>query len=267
MSNYEGERDPRTDPRTAPVFSWGGVDQPYADRSIRAIVWFFVILVGVSMFFGWYMFGYDSDKEELQKGTPEEIARVDQQLPGNPYSEESGRSGVYDFFYQMFGGIEDGLEDSPHNIDEVEWIKDLNMEESYIISTSPYAAGNVALEDIETSAGNAHKVADGIVEERFDGKILDFEGHVIGEVDAIKYKDGDAISYNFVLREALVPEDKSRLYTIPEDKVKVVQQDDLFFIQLNEKQTRGLAAALHEGQETKTTTEQQAEEQEGSANE
>jgi hypothetical protein len=237
MPNYDGNEDPGINPRTAPVFSWGSVDQPYADRSIKAILWFLAIVIGVSMFFGWYMFGHDNNGQDIEERPPSEIARIDEKMPGNRYPEGSGRSGVYDFFYQMFGGIEDGLEDSPHNTKNVEWIDELNMEGDHIIGTpSPY------------TAEEAKEVINRLVEEYFDGSVLDYDGNIVGDVTAIKYSDGNVTSFNFALKDVLVPEDKAKLYTIPEDQVEVVQQDDVFYIQLNEEQTRGLAAALYDNE-------------------
>lgn len=75
---------------------------------------------------------------------------------------------------------------------------------------------------------------------------MDYEGNIAGDISAIKQNDGEEKSFNFVLKQALTPADKARRYTIPEDEVKVVQNDDVFFIQLNKEQTNALAKMLYE---------------------
>ena len=91
--------------------------------------------------------------------------------------------------------------------------------------------------------------AESSLREYFNGKILDFEGNVAGNLAAVEHNEGDIQSFTFVLDEALTPEGKAREYKIPRDEVKVVQEGGVFYIQLTKSQTKSLAAQLYDGPE------------------
>lgn len=153
--------DPHTDPRTADVLDHDTY-QPFARRSVHSIfaLAFALLLIGIGV--GWYFFGFDQDwgwggpddqvvlressqladgdietveNDEVIAQTPSGDVVVaekirDPQLPGNEYEEGSGRSGIYDFFYLMFGGIEDGLDDNVHNLENVDNLDQFNIDGS-----------------------------------------------------------------------------------------------------------------------------------------
>ncbi|MFP4098847.1 MAG: hypothetical protein ACLFU1_08720, partial [Alphaproteobacteria bacterium] len=134
---------------------------------------------------------------------------------------------------------------------EAEWVQDMEIETDRLFGdTPPQVVVNADPEDLNITNDDVREVRYEVKEEYFDGKVFDYEGHIIGNVSVVKYDDGEAQSFNFTLKEALVPEGKPKRYSIPEDKVKVVQQDGVFFIQLNKEQTEGLAAALYNDQTT-----------------
>jgi len=91
------------------------------------------------------------------------------------------------------------------------------------------------------------QTAEPSLREYFDGKILDFEGNVAGNISAVEHNEGDIQSFTFVLDDALTPEGEAREYVIPRDEVKVVQEGGAFYIQLTKLQTEALAAQLYDG--------------------
>lgn len=147
-------RDPRINPNTANIWE-DDVYEPYARRTLKAVMLFVLLLIAGGVFIGWYFF---TPEEKTIPDDQVVIARVenenvviepkenefsleaelnDPQMPGNSYPEETGRSLVYDFFYKMFGGIKHGAEDNPHNLNNVEQLDDFNMDKG--------AKGNVAV--------------------------------------------------------------------------------------------------------------------------
>lgn len=224
-------QDPRMNPETANII---GHDehQPFAYRSIHTIFGFVVALILLGAFVGWYFFTPSPEEEAaMYQMEVAELAAAERSMPGNEYPEGSGRNALYDFFYTMFGGIEDGLDDSPHNLKNVEQLDDLNLNnvETYVEPTE---------EEPKTLKEE--------LTERFDGKILDFEGNVAGDVRAVTYKDGELEKFRFALAPSLTPPGEPRHYSVQKDKVKIVEEDGAFFIQLSAEQTRALAEALYD---------------------
>ena len=89
-------------------------------------------LVLVGAFVGWSIFSPDDDEQVIVRAeenlTPQQTLAVqNQEMPGNDYEDGTGRSAIYNFFYKIFGGIEEGLEDSPHNLNNVEHLDDRNL--------------------------------------------------------------------------------------------------------------------------------------------
>lgn len=222
-------QDPRINPNTAPIFS-NMVRQPYARRTVALFFWIGLFVLAVAFISGWQLSGDTTDDIDNQVVVEENL----NQMPGNNYKENTVRSGVYNFFYALFAGAEDGLEKSPHNLSNVEYLDNLNLD-------SPHAEHPIILPHSNKLNSRLHDF-----ETHFNGKILDYEGRVAGDISAIKYDDGEIKSFNFILNQALTPADKDRRYTIPEDEVKVVQDGDIFFIQLNKEQTQALAKILYE---------------------
>ena len=98
----------------------------------------------IGAFVGWYFLTPSDDEVKVEKA--EVVAQVKEdsepQLPGNDYEEGTGRSAVYNFFYHVFGGIEDGIENSPHNLKNVEHIDDMNLDKQPFSDSPTGARGN-----------------------------------------------------------------------------------------------------------------------------
>jgi hypothetical protein len=222
--------DPRTDPNTAPLIV-DDVKQPYARRSIMAIFWGAVIVIAVAFFSGWF---YSQEEGGQEIKTVSEGSMSVPQPPVERVERADSDDVVYDFFYAMFSGIKDGAEDSPHNLDNVGHLDNLDLDGG--------SAGPLVMPDVEPARSQRESF-----ESMFDGKILDYQGRVAGDIAAMRYDDGEIQNFIFILKETLTPEDETRRYTVPEDEVKVVQDGDMFFVQLNKEQTDALAAELYDG--------------------
>ena len=325
--------DPRIDPKTANVFDHDA-DLAYSRRSFRAIVGLAIGLIGAGLFAGWFFFGGADETENPDVIVAEQKVIEGEdlpQMPGNEYAEDTGRSAVYDFFYRMFGGIEDGLEDSPHNLDNVEQIDDLNINTAEIFDdaapnalldeTAPSlsepkerneyqnslfdAVGSAVINaegksigkiyDVlihkDTGAGKAIIVREdkqlyerplsalnfekvraeqdngevilNVATEKIDsapkryspeqtdedhvslrllreGKVLDFEGNVSGEIDAVIHQNAEAQSVYFELQPDLAELGPEK-FKLDFKDVNIVKSAQGLHIQLNEKQTRALA--------------------------
>ncbi len=126
----------RIDPEGDETFD-DGEKNSFPRITLRKSLWLGFAAILIGSFLAWFFF----------KPSPEGPPRKTQvtkapQLPGNPYEEGTGRSGVYDFFYKVFGGIEDGLDDNPHNLSNVERLDDQNIDPDTLVkdpgtSTSP----------------------------------------------------------------------------------------------------------------------------------
>jgi sporulation protein YlmC with PRC-barrel domain len=318
------------DPNTANV--WGhDTHQPYARRSISAILGFVIALVTIGAFAGWYFFLPATNEETVSTNHYEANASV--QMPGNNYEHGTGRSAVYNFFYKVFGGIESGLEDNPHNLNNVDHLDHFNLDGgkdsaveamlqinryydrfeniddgyrysiydvvgSDVIGRTGKKAGEVHDVLINKETGEARAVIvdqnadtyyhqdlarlnfkniytqqpDGDVratitenafedkkefvymnmDERFislrhlrSGQILDFEGNVAGEVDAIIYRNAEAQRIFFAVKPSLSSTGSSQLFGIPYESANVVENPDGYDIQLTKAQTKSLAESLY----------------------
>jgi len=166
------EDNSKMDPKTANTFGHD-THQPYARRSIRSVVFLVLVLCGACAFVGWYLFGTSSDGNKQDRT----IAENSQQMPQNPYDENTGRSGVYNFFYKMFGGVEEGLEDSPHNLSNSEQLvddynPDGGMDDmiSASIAIENYAEQRSARLQALKEDGYRHSVFDVVGSEVYDRK-------------------------------------------------------------------------------------------------
>ncbi|MAI61804.1 MAG: hypothetical protein CBB87_04815 [Micavibrio sp. TMED27] len=77
------------------------------------------------------------------------------------------------------------------------------------------------------------------------GQILDFEGNVTGEVDAIIYRNAEAQRIFFAIKPTLSPTGESQLFGLPYEAVNVVENPDGYDIQLTKEQTKSLAKIMY----------------------
>ena len=126
--------DPRMNPQSANVMGSAELDQPYARRTIKTFIGFGIALLLLGAFVGWSIFSEEDETEEAvvaqtENGVSQQTLAVqNEEMPGNDYEDGTGRSAVYNFFYKIFGGIEEGLDESPQNLKNVEHIDDMNLD-------------------------------------------------------------------------------------------------------------------------------------------
>jgi sporulation protein YlmC with PRC-barrel domain len=332
-------QDPRMDPNTANVIDHD-LNQSFTQRSLRAIAGIAIALFCLGGIVSWFFMGDHTVDDNIDNTDVTVSQQMDtsNQAPGNEYAEGSGRSATYDFFYAMFGGIEEGLEDNPHNLKNVEHIDQMNFDADEVMSgtTSPSLALKDAtaakatnaqvrsktiyrhsMHDVvgsrvidkngknageiydvmvnkETGAGKAiiiqedesyyerdlkaigfkavdKKQKDGdtfltITEDALekkqefeytegmkekyvslrrlsDGELIDFEGNVAGNIEAVIYQNAEAQNIYFSLRPGLTGKNTPD-FSLPFEEVKIIESPDGLDIQLNEEQTKALAKML-----------------------
>ena len=113
-------------------------EDPYADpyeesssfaeeNKTSIVVLGLIILLVVGSLITWlFLKPADPIKNDIDQKSRQEA------LMGPPQQEEqpegSDGDGVYGFFYEMFSGAEDGLDENPHNLNNVEQLDALNIE-------------------------------------------------------------------------------------------------------------------------------------------
>lgn len=331
-------QDPRMNPNTADVVGSSELKQPYARRAIKAVLGFALALLIIGAFVGWYFFTPSDDGTSNNNTSTPQQQTLATQMPGNDYDQGSGRSSIYNFFYKVFGGIDDGLEDSPHNLNNVEHIDQMNIDTAELFNDEVSPTLNLkkiserranALEamnqdeyrhsvhdilgsdvygrkgdkagrifDIlvhkETGKARAIIVREGnvryerdltalrfkrvlkqssegdvvmtISEEKIedkpdfryasledtnyislqhlrDGQLIDFEGNVTGQVDAVIYENAEAQNIYFTLRPILAREGISK-FQLPFEEINIVESADGYDVKLTKEQTIALAKTL-----------------------
>lgn len=78
-----------------------------------------------------------------------------------------------------------------------------------------------------------------------DGQVLDYEGNVAGQIDAVIYENGEAQNIYFALSPSLSPQGVSHVFGLPYTAVQVVKNLDGYDIKLSKEQTESLAEALY----------------------
>lgn len=152
--------------------------QPYAFKSVR--VFFLLIFILAIISFGiWFIFFKDAEM-------PSSRAPAAPQLPAQEAEEAPGE--IYMFFYNMFQGIHDGLEDSPHNLENVDYIDDVNIETGpleedveAVLAVKDYAEMIAAVEN-EQEGGSEFKYA---LKDILDSAVIDRSGRLTGRIHDI----------------------------------------------------------------------------------
>lgn len=219
--------------------------QPFARRTVSWAFNLGLVILVMGIFAGWYFSASD-----------EPDGAADTQMPGNQYPEDSVRGGVYDFFYGIFSGFDDDggapletpavsdvptmpLKDPSGGMDGTEDVPTRGSDAIVVPSADEevLAAGDKVIE--------AENITPETVPSYFDGKILDYEGNVAGDVKAmIRNEDGKRFVF-FELDQSLTPADKPRDYSIAHDKVEIYEEEGARFIKLNKEQTEALAKTLY----------------------
>lgn len=257
-------QDPRMNPNTANILDHES-EQPFAQRSVRTV---FAIVIGLFLFgafFGWFFFGGSPEENEVHQeqaqayestnseGDPFVPPPGEEQMPESHYQEGSGRSGIYNFFYQMFGGIDDGLEDNPLNLENVSHVDDLNIDtkrlfhkdEAPALSAGSGSTGDARQLERESQSENNHFVNDVIGSDVFDvkglnaGKIFDIiinkesgEGRAIIVSDDNKRYERSLSAISFK-RIADQEKDGDTMVTVTEEKIE--DSPDFNYSSLNDE--------------------------------
>jgi len=225
--------------------------QPFARRTVSWAFNLGLIVLVMGLFAGWYFTASD----EPEGGTN------DVQMPGNRYAEDSVRGSMYDFFYGIFSGFGDGGSaplqstgvsevptmpvkgtgaEAPAATDGVN--ESVAVEESILVPPTNDAVATSADSEVATTSARSPESAPSY----FNGKVLDYEGNVAGDIKAmIRDEDGERIIY-FELDQSLTPADKPRDYHIAYDEVEIAGEEGSRFIKLNKEQTEALAQSLFE---------------------
>lgn len=238
------EEDPRVDPETAPVINYEN-NQPYGKRSINAVFGFVIAVFLIGGFTAWFFFTPDEDTQSKMPYYAEGT-----QKPGNEYEAGSGRSAVYNFFYNVFGGIDDGLEDNPHNLENVERIDqfdidvDMMDDEEAVIAVEEYAERRAALLASIQEDDFRHSFLDvegsDVIGRKGDrvGKIHDVVVHretgmakaIVVDEDGSRYeRDLAAVRFKRITRQS--PDGDVRL-TIAEERVEA--KPEFYYQDMNE---------------------------------
>lgn len=332
-------RDPRTDPEKANE-SVQDHHTHYAWRTVSTVFVFVFALLVVGAFVGWYFYAPEIEERNAIAVDSEQVVDEPElpQAPGNEYAESTGRSRVYNFFYRMFGGIEDGLEENPHNLQNIEHIDQLNIDVddhfsggaegilavnqyfyrleqraenvddnyrhsafdvvgSKVVGIKGDKAGEVHDILIEKETGKALSVIideDGQAYERDlallrfkrvdvqqpdgdirmtitedtledksafnygkidaakfislralrNGQIIDVDGNIVGQIDAVIYQNAEAQQVYFELRPAIAAQTSEDIYGLPYNAINVVKSADGYDIKLSKKQTEALATTV-----------------------
>lgn len=197
--------DPGLDPRRASVIGHD-TNQPYARRSVRAVFGFVLGLIALVAFIVWFFFFNPDNQQQSSQNQIETTA--DASMPGNEYDEGSSRNAIYDFFYTVFSGIEDGIEDSPHNLENMEELDDLNIDGSLVSDTpeqQTLAAGQLIDNRKEQLKEKQNDAYDHSVYDVVDSEVYDVNGKLAGNVyDIVVHKEtGEA-------RAIIVNQDNAR---------------------------------------------------------
>lgn len=332
-----GDKKFQFDPDSANADNADNGKTPYAKRSLNSIAVFVIALLLVGAFVGWYFLVPDGNSND-----PDTVANYEQeprQLPGNSYKKGSGRSDLYNFFYTMFGGIEDGLEDNPHNLNNVENLDQFNLDNTQGLDVdgalaskqerqqqlqqiaqaqNPYQddyrhsvfdivgsdvfgrkgdrAGRIYDILVHKESGKAKVVVVNDDDQRYqrdlsavrfkrvlkqqsegnisltiseekvenkpdfsytdlentqyislrhlrDGQLLDFEGEVAGQIDAIIYENAEVQNIYFTLRPQLAGRGPDT-FRLPFSETEIIESPDGYDIQLTKEQTVALAETL-----------------------
>ncbi len=164
------------DPQENPAWT-NAANQPNAQRSVKRIFIVVAVVIGLGFVVVNWVFS-----------TPQQTANNQETVvspSSNSYEPGTARSGVYNFFYQVFGGIEDGIEDSPHNLNNVEHIdnNDLDTFEQARgpkIQSPNAIAENIAENTVNVDDGYRYSVADII-----GGEVKGSKGNHTGTVHDI----------------------------------------------------------------------------------
>lgn len=303
-------RSDKFTPRNSPIWS-DETNQPFARRTTSAFIGLAIAVISVGLFSWWFFLTPSSDNSAA--GIRDQNIKRAQQMPGNKYAPGSGRSSVYNFFYNMFDGAEDGLD--KRSLSTIEAMQTLdrhaeilaNIDDNYrhsvhdvvgsdVIGKNGENAGIVYDIVIKKETGEARAVIvdqDGayyqrnLISLRFkkilkqqpdgdvhatvtedtledktqfeyskipeqlislrhlhDGQVLDYEGNVAGQVDAIIYQNAEAQRIYFQLAPSASPDGKVITFGIPYEAAEIVINPDGYDIQLSKEQTISLAKSL-----------------------
>lgn len=337
--------DPKMDPNTSSVYDHD-TKIVFANRSIVAVATLFIGVVFIIGLIIWWFFGaptgFSGHKKVVQQDGQTVV--INTQEPGNRYEEDTGRSAVYDFFYNVFGGARDGLRENPLAIDNLDEgggasigqdlaylelvarataAKMQSMDDGYrrslfdvvgsnVIGAEGEEAGEIHDILIDKKTGQAHalildkdglsrtrdltalkfnkvdvqnpggsallNVTDGFVEGKdsftYDendkksyislrhlraGQIIDYNGNVAGQVDAIIYENAEAQRIFFELKPRLVPQGKPAIFGLAYEDARIVTRPDGYDVILDKEQTELLAETLFAQDSQENSQEKLAE--------
>lgn len=178
---------------------------------------------------------------------PNEVATTEYVAPPKTTqnTNDPKNTGVYGFFYQMFAGIENGLDDSPHNINNIEQIDQMNIKGGI---QSALADDNIIKNpsNVDNESSN-DKIEKTIIEETTNAgsminkTVYDSDGNEIGTIDTLIKENNNPENIQFTLNENLAKADATK-FSLPYEALNIVKTPQGFAVQLTNKQTSALAA-------------------------
>lgn len=204
------------EPENAPILEQN-TNMPYAKRTVSFFMWSGLFVVAIIFFAGWY-FSKDDTPESVNGSA---IAQ----------SEESDKS--------IVSAIGDAVEDVADgaNIASPGLNAGLQLEKAKAAYTSSTAPAPI-IEPLENKDDVNMRMLK-------NAQIIDFEGNITGEVDAVIYKDQDVDHIYFELQPSIAPEAQPRVYSIPYAEANIMETETgAYQILLNKEQTAAVAAML-----------------------
>ena len=205
--------NPNHNPETSPVFYSDEVHQPFAKRVLSALTWIILVSLVISIFLSWF----HGQEEVFQENVATSATMAKNEAAAS--AETSTKGEVKEFVEGVFSAI--------------------TGDSKSLGSDAP------TVKEVAENVVKQMPTKEELIEEVFDRKILDDQGQIAGDIQAVRSSEGGIKSFNFTLKEDLTPTGKPQVFSIPEDEVKVVQNGDIFFIQLNKEQTIALAKMLY----------------------
>lgn len=204
------------EPEQAPVFDHD-TNMPYAKRTVSFFFWAVLAVIAVVFFTGWYM-SNSSDEQN--------VAGVDV-----VQSEESGNS-VAGAINSVVSEVAEGAAAATAP----------GLNAGLELERAKQAYATAPTPEIVAPLDNKDDVNMRLLE---NAQIIDFEGNLTGEVDAVIYKDKDVEHIYFELQPAIAPQEQPRVYSLPYEDANIMEAEDgTYKILLNEEQTAAVASIL-----------------------
>ena len=184
---------------------------------------FLVVLsavAGFSYFIDYYKASKSSEDSAEENGEENTGSQEDAGAP-LPFTDESSES--------ILEVVEEKIEDSPHNLGNVEHLDNFNLDTDDLTETSAVTKFKT-YKDVDKSRNIA---------------VVDDQGIKAGEVISAEYEDDEIQKINFSVLPSLHQREEQVTFSLPYDDVKFIETAEGYEIRLTPGQTKELAQALY----------------------